>query len=109
MDADRIDKLTGRELDAAVAEAMGCSWKWIWGVDGTNWQENIAHAIPLLLEMMAHRPGEMNLVQFCNGDGDSYDIETLRGNICMSVETEKEIPTMIARAWLKWKGAADGR
>ena len=62
----------------------------------------------LLLEMMSAEPRN-NLVQFCNGDGDSYDIYSMRGDIHMSVDTEQEIPTMICRAWLKWKEAIDGR
>jgi len=120
MDADRIGKLEGRELDAAVAEARG----WVWvdsgvgiigmphyrDVNGMAWifpdgyypSGSITAAIPLLFEMMAD---PQSLVSFCNGDGDSYDLDAYmaRGWVHMSVDTEAEVPAMICRAWLQWK------
>ena len=113
-----IDKLEGRELDRAVAEARGrpfripthgsCCTCQTCGHYYDECQcgigDDIAAAWPLLLEMMA---GSGGLVRFCNGDGDSYDIDAMRGHVHMSVDTEEEIPTMIARAWLKWRAASD--
>lgn len=145
-----VDKLEGRELDAAVAQMLG--WEdvhrdpeskchdWIGRMPGVDynsayrrddsthrkiqcngkrldvwdlkpWQWSSVHRfssyIAPAMDLLRNLMETGALVRFCNGDGDSFDIDT--GSIHLSVGTWEEVPTMISRAFLKAKEVDNGR